>query len=113
MNASDFLNALLPLVIVFGLLYAVLFFVKKYSFAGKSKVSRSMNVKLISSQMIMPKKYISVVQVQDKLLVLGVSEHSITLLKELDFDKSLENEISGDDSKNNFLSVLKNNLNIK
>ena len=33
--------------------------------------------------MLMPKKFISIVKVQDKLLILGVSEGGINLLKEI------------------------------
>jgi len=38
--------------------------------------------------MIMPKKFLSVVRVNDKLLILGVSENNINLLKEIDADES-------------------------
>jgi flagellar protein FliO/FliZ len=38
--------------------------------------------------MIMPKKFLSVVKVKDKLLILGVSETGITLLKEIDADET-------------------------
>ncbi len=38
--------------------------------------------------MIMPKKFLSVVKVKDKLLILGISENNITLLKEIDADEA-------------------------
>jgi flagellar protein FliO/FliZ len=38
--------------------------------------------------MIMPKKFLSVVRVNNKLLILGVSENNISLLKEIDADET-------------------------
>ena len=58
----------------------LLIFAKRFSLPkGKSNI---LNIKVLSSQMLMPKKFISIVKVQDKLLVLGVSESGINLLKE-------------------------------
>ena len=110
MGVSDLLNAFIPLLIIFGLLYAILIVVKKFSFTSKAKVSKSLSVNVISNQMILPKKYISVVRVKDKLLVLGISDASINLLKEIDYDEQLDQEFSNDDNKASFLDVLKRNL---
>jgi flagellar protein FliO/FliZ len=110
MSGSDLLNAFIPLLIIFGLLYGILYFVKKFSFSAKSKVSKSFSVNLISNQMILPKKYISVVRVKDKILVLGVSETSINLLQELQYDKDLEEDNNNNEVKGNFLEILKRNL---
>jgi flagellar protein FliO/FliZ len=63
-----------------------LVFVKKYSF--KRVGNALLDIKVINNQMIMPKKFLSVVKVKDKLLILGVSENNITLLKEIDADET-------------------------
>lgn len=110
MEVADFLNALLPLFIVFGVLWGILYYVKKYTNTSKSKVSKSVNVQVISNQMILPKKYISIVKVKDSLLVLGVSEGSINLLKELEYDSSLDDELRSEEVNSNFLDILKRNL---
>lgn len=107
MEVADFLNALLPLFIVFGVLWGILYYVKKYTNTSKSKVSKSVNVQVISNQMILPKKYISIVKVKDSLLVLGVSEGSINLLKELEYDSSLDDELRSEEVNSNFLDILK------
>jgi flagellar protein FliO/FliZ len=104
----ELIKAFIPLLLLVALLYGVLVFVKKYGikFKGKNNPD-SLKIKVLSNQMIMPKKFISVVKIEDKLLVLGVSEHSITLLKELnpainDFEMK-KDEVG----KENFLDVLK------
>ncbi len=68
------------------MLYGLLVFVKKYSFKRSGKAL--LDIKVISNQMIMPKKFLSVVKVKDKLLILGISETGITLLKEIDADEN-------------------------
>ena len=113
MSGSDLLNGFIPLLVIFGLLYGILYFVKKFSFSAKSKVSKNFSVNLISNQMILPKKYISVVRVKDKILVLGVSETSINLLKELEYDEELDSETGDREIKGNFLELLKRNLTSK
>ncbi len=109
----DVVKAIIPLLIIVGLLYGVLFFIKKYGVSFKGKKNGSVNINVLSSQMIMPKKYISVVKVEDKFLVLGVSENSITLLKELDKTAEANEPFKVNDGKNNFLDLLKKNLGLK
>jgi flagellar protein FliO/FliZ len=68
------------------MLYGLLVFVKKYSF---KRGGRSLqNIKVLSNQMIMPKKFLSVVRVKDKLLILGISENNISLLKEIEAEEA-------------------------
>ena len=113
MSFLDVLKAIIPLFIIVGLLYGVLLFVKKYGVSLKGNRSGSVPVIILSSQMIMPKKFISIVKVEDKLLVLGISEQSITLLKELDQPAELQKSAGSFEEKNNFLNVLKRNLGLR
>ncbi|MFA6026727.1 MAG: flagellar biosynthetic protein FliO, partial [Ignavibacteriaceae bacterium] len=108
------LKALFPLVLVIGLLYAVLIFIKRKGITVTGKRSKIFNIDVLSTQSIMPKKYISVVKVENKYLVLGISEHSINLLKELDIDENqIDEEVDNDTIKNNFLDTLKKNFGMK
>ena len=106
-----------PLVLIVGLLYTVLHFVKKSGFSirgSNSKLYKNLSVKVISSQMIMPKKFISIVKIKDKFLVLGVSENSINMLKEFDDENEYDEPVYNEkNSENNFLSILKKNLGIR
>lgn len=114
MNFVTIVKAIIPLILIVGLLYGVLFFIRKYGISFKGKGSSLVNIKVLSSQLLMPKKYISVVKVEDKILVLGVSEHSISLLKEMEA-KNDEPEMNNYNQVNDqsFLKILKKNLGLK
>lgn len=110
MQFTDIVKALIPLIVIVGLLYGALIFVKKYGFSLNKNKKGSVSISVISSQMIMPKKFISVVKVEGKLLVLGVSDHSITLLKEFDEEIDTHEDTNDKSDKNTFLEILKKNL---
>jgi flagellar protein FliO/FliZ len=113
MNFFDIIKAFIPLVLIIGLLFGVLILVRKYSFSLGGKKTRSSNIDVVYNQLILPKKYLSLVRVQDKLLVLGISENNITLLKELDYNSFQNDEAASKDSKLNFVDLFKQNLGIK
>ncbi len=113
MTFLDIIKAFVPLVVIVGLLYGVLIFIKKYGITLKGNKPGSIPINVLSSQMIMPKKFISVVRVADKLLILGVSDGSITLLKELEQPGEPEGSFIPKNSKNNFIDLLKKNLGIR
>lgn len=77
----EIINLILPLLFVSALLFGLLIFAKKFTFPKRGNAL--LNISIMGTQMIMPKKFISVVKVQDKLLVLGVSDGGINLLKEI------------------------------
>ena len=112
MGLLDIVKMIFPLLLIVILLAGVLWYVKRYSFQSKGLQSLGVDVKVISSKMILPKKYISIIKVKDRLLVLGVSDNSINLLKE--FDVSPEDEIEFNSTgKENFVDILKKNLNFR
>ena len=113
MSFFDIVKAFIPLIVIIGLLYGVLLFIKKYGITFKGNKAGSVPISVLSSQMIMPKKFISVVKVADKLLILGVSDGSITLLKELDQVSEPVNTFLPKDPKVNFVDLLKKNLGIR
>ena len=86
MSFFEILKLIFPLLIICLMLYGLLVLVKKYSFKRGGKAL--LDIKVINNQMIMPKKFLSVVKVKDKLLILGISDASITLLKEIDADET-------------------------
>jgi flagellar protein FliO/FliZ len=113
MTFFDIIKSFFPLVLILGLLFGVLIVVRKYSFSLGGKKLRSANVDVVFNQLILPKKYLSFVRVQDKLLVLGISENNITLLKELDYESFQSDEASSKDFKPNFVDIFKQNLGMK
>jgi flagellar protein FliO/FliZ len=113
MSFLDIVKSFIPLILIFGMLFGVLILVKKYSFSLNGKKSSLMNVNVVFNQMILPKKYLSVVRVQDKLFVLGICENNITLLKELEYDSIKEDELNQKEYKQNFLDIFKQNIGMK
>ena len=103
------------LLLILGMVYGTLYLLKKYIYVNDKKGSKLIRIRVLSTQMILPKKFIQVVQVHDKILVLGVSEHSINLLQEFEgLSEILENyDNSLPDFKDNFLDILKKNLGMK
>lgn len=110
MSAGELFSLLGPIILLLGILYGALVFVKKFSFNVKGKQVQNLNLNIISNQMIVPKKYISLVRVEDKILILGISEQSINLLKEIDYHEDVtENDtLSGEES--GFWTILKNKM---
>lgn len=86
MSFFEIIKLIFPLLIISLMLYGLLVFVKKYSFKRGGKTLQ--DIKVLSNQMIMPKKFLSVVKVKDKLLILGISENNINLLKEIEADET-------------------------
>ena len=113
MGALDIIKTFLPLVLIVGLLYGVLYFIKKYGITVKGSKSSIVPIKVLNTQMIMPKKYITVVKVEGKLLLLGISENSVSLLKELETDANEITQITPDSKNPSFLEILKQNIGIK
>jgi flagellar protein FliO/FliZ len=111
MSSIDLLQAFIPLVLILALLYGVLFFIKRKGFRLNPLQSKINGVEVLSTQTIMPKKFISLIKVQDKVLLVGMTDNNMTLLKEFDYEEdSNENEIAGKDS---FSDIFKKNLGIK
>lgn len=128
------LKIIFLLILITGLIYGMLYLMKKYIFAFDKNKAKLVNIKVLSTQMLMPKKFIQVVQVHDRILVIGVSDHSINLLDkfddltgDLDDDEDLTSELKAlngmdkvgfkgnlkENLKENFLDILKKNLGMK
>jgi flagellar protein FliO/FliZ len=113
MSFIDIIKSIVPLVLILGLLFGILILVKRHSFSLNGKKIKNINVSVLFNQVILPKKYLSFVKIKDKLLVLGISENNITLLKEFDYDDFDNDEIDKDRTKLNFVEILKQNLGIR
>ncbi len=112
MNLWDFVKIFLVLILLAGLLYSMLFLLKKYIYASEGKNPKLLNIKILSTQLLMPKKFVSVVKILDKVYILGVSDQSISLIDKLNKDEvQMENLESV--SSVNFFDYLKKGLNRK
>lgn len=112
MSIFDIVKSLLPLLVILGLLFGVWIVVRKYSFSLSGKKIRNLNIDVLHNQLILPKKYLSLVRIKDKILVLGISENNITVLKEMDYTEADEELVPGE-SRPSFVDILKQNLGMK
>ena len=120
MEFWNILKVIFLLIFIMGLMYGTLYMARKYFFTFDKNSKKLVRIKVLSTQMIMPKKFIQVVQVHDKILILGVSDHSINLLQEIngsivprpDEEETVRHDFK-DNFKDNFLEILKKNLGMR
>jgi len=86
MSVLDVVKMLLPLFVILLILLGALYIVKKTRIATNGNGAFNIDIKILTAKSILPKKYIAVVKVDEKILILGVSDNSINLLKEMDYD---------------------------
>lgn len=114
MKTWDIIQIFLILAIMMGVMYALLYFVKKYFYSFDKKGSADSRVSVLSTQLILPKKFVSVIKFNDKVYLLGVSDQSVNLIDKLDSNDLTEPITdAASNEKPNFLKLLKNNMGIK
>ncbi|MDL1893676.1 hypothetical protein FBQ87_12440 [Sphingobacteriales bacterium CHB3] len=82
-------KSLLSLGAVILLMIGVVFVMKKYVYGRQSSSSQIVEMKVIGTLMIQPKRSVSVIKVMDKILVIGLSEDGMQSLGEISDAKSL------------------------
>ncbi len=113
MEIWDLFKAFLPLFVIVGILYLVLRYVRKFYAPVKGVNVSNYQIKVLTTQMIMPKKYVAVLKVKNQILVVGLSDNSISLLKELDIEQEDIADPNVVAEKNSFVDLLKKNLSLK
>ena len=114
MNTWDIMQVFLILGVMAGIMYGLLYLVKKYFYSFEKKGGVDSRISILSTQAILPKKYVSVVKFNDTVYLLGVSDHSVNLIDKLDSGYLDENnETNNEIEKPNFLKLLKHNMGIK
>lgn len=111
MSLSDIAYIFFILMILLGVMYSLLFLVKKYLFKQGDPNIGHVKIQVISTQPLMPKKFISIVKIHKDYFVLGISDNAITLISKLDDidDEDLKPEIK-EKRGFDFFKMLKNNM---
>ncbi len=78
----SFLQMIFSLAVVLGLMFALLFFLKKYLTKTSHNGASAVPIEILGCTAIQPKKSIIAVNVSGKVLVLGSTENGITTLAE-------------------------------
>ncbi len=98
-TAWDVVRLLFYLGLLMGIMYGMLYLLRKYVYRSQNAVGSNLNMKVLSTQMIMPKKFISAVKIENHVYILGITDLSFTLLDkseapaELAEDKPLEDSV--------------------
>ena len=96
-----------------GIMYAILYFVKKYLYSFDNNKSNS-KVSIISTQTILPKKYVSVIEFNNCTYLIGVSDQSVNLIDKFNSENIINHVTESENiGKTNFLKLLKSNMGIK
>lgn len=109
MSYWDILNIFFVLALLLGAMYGILFIMKKYLYSFGGKKNFTANIEIIAVQPILPKKYIAIVKIKDKIYLLGVSDQSVNLIDVIDDDGSFDKSIPKN-KEQNFLEIFKKNL---
>lgn len=85
--------AMTKMILALGIVCTVLFFLvrlMKRSGVGKRNFSLDSGIKLLTTQLIAPQKYISLVEIGGEVLALGISEAQITFLAKIENKEFLD-----------------------
>ncbi len=114
MSTWDIAQIFLILGVMMGILYGTLYLVKKYMYSFDNKGSSESRIQVLSTQTILPKKFVSVIKYNNSVYLLGVSDQSVNLIDKLNSEEDLNDNSDNIESvKPNFLQLLKKNMGIK
>lgn len=102
---------LIGLIIVFVLILAAAYFTSR--FVGTSTVTnlKNRNIKVIETYKIAPNRFLQIVEISGKYIVIGVSKDNIEYLTELNADQIIKGD--GEITPLNFKDILNNVKNKK
>lgn len=104
------LKAVFSLLIITGLIY----FVLRFFLSGQRWLTKQQGlVQVIGTHPLTPNKYIQIIEIGNKLLVLGISDHSINLLTEIidrEVIDSIKLQASKEEEKLPFIEHLRKRL---
>lgn len=100
-------KAFITMLMIVGLMFGLLVFVRKYVFA-KPRIADE-NMKVLSTISLQPKKAIYLVKIFDKVMLVGVSDNSMAALGEITDGNVLEKLESATQKKSlkGFSEILK------
>ena len=114
MSTWDIIQIFIILAVMMGIMYGILYFVKRYMYSFDSKNRSSSKVSIISTQTILPKKHISVIEFNNYTYLIGVSDQSVNFIDKFNSEEIISRVSESENvEKTNFLKLLKSNMGIK
>lgn len=84
------IKSLLSLAAIIALMIGVVFTMKKYMYGGRASSADIVDMKVIGTMMLQPKRSVSVLKVMNKVLIIGVTEDGMQTLGEISDEKSMK-----------------------
>ena len=107
MGFWEVFKVLIVLIILLGSLYGIAFLLKKYLLVGKASVTKG-KVQILSTQMLMPKKYLSIIKVNGNVYLLGSTDQNITVIDKFENTEDFEVPVSQESEKlSHFMNLIK------
>lgn len=108
MSFWDIFKIFLVLLILLGLMYALLYVVKKYFYSFDLQGSRKFKMDILSTQSLMPKKFVTLVRINGMIYILGITDHAISLIDKFEEEEEypLDYPVSKPEG-GNFLDIFK------
>ncbi len=92
------------------MLYAIGYLIKKHFLMGPGGRQQSGKIQILSTQILMPKKYLSIVKVNNRVYLLAASEQSITLIDKFENTEEFDEPAGKQFIKgNNLFDTIKKN----
>lgn len=88
--ASSFISMIFALAVILGLLFAAVYFLKRFLPRSAPGMADNSAIKIIASRYLGPKSSIMIVDIVGKAVVIGVSAENVSFITELSSDEALE-----------------------
>lgn len=112
MNFFDIVKIIFVLLLLLGVMFGILWLMKRFIYKFDTKTNNSLGIKVLTTQAILPKKYISLVKFQDRVFLLGISDNSINVIDKIDSEELGLDEIQTAGNPN-FMDLLRKSMNRK
>ena len=100
-------SKMIVVVLLFVMFCLGIYYVTK--FIGKQKVfnNKNANISIIETITVAPQKYLQLIKVSNKYLLIGITKDNIIFIKELDNEELVINNTEVDDSFKKYLDKFK------
>ena len=100
------------LILILGVMVLVFYFsvklLKKFFIQSYTTKNSQVSIEVLQSKVILPKRYLSVVKVNNECYLLGISDQNINLIDKID---GIENIPAGQTEEGrSFMAILKENM---
>ena len=112
MDFLDIVKILTVLLLLLGAMLGILWLMKRFIYKFDVKTGSTLGIKVLTTQAILPKRYITLVKFKDRAYLLGISDDSISVIDKMDADELGLDELQSV-SNPNFMDILKKSMNRK